>query len=222
MSISSLLPPREVFVNTAFLMQDSGNIFELTPANRLLVLKNIFGLLGIDEMKDKMSGIKRDIQTEKKILSDFSQKDDKLKNGLTKLRKLILFFQEKIDIQAFDFQKYQESFSDLELVYDKVNIEKFALDEQFMVFYQELEKYITTQSKEYTTLQTQKEQKEQQFQTLHHQEQEQKSLLKQFADEKETLEKKIQGSNPEELEQLKTEKKNKYQQLDALMNEELQ
>jgi hypothetical protein len=38
----SFLPPKEVFVNTVFLMQDSDNIFELLPSERLTVLKNVF------------------------------------------------------------------------------------------------------------------------------------------------------------------------------------
>lgn len=79
MGMMDLLPPREVFVNTMFLLQDSGNIFELTPANRLLVLKNVFGLLGVDEIKDKMGQIKRDIQTQKKIYSSTEEVDKKLK-----------------------------------------------------------------------------------------------------------------------------------------------
>jgi len=44
-NISSFLPPQEVFLNTIFLMQDSDNIFELAPADRLTVLKNVFNLL---------------------------------------------------------------------------------------------------------------------------------------------------------------------------------
>ncbi len=85
MGVVSMLPPREVFTNTMLLLQDSGNIFELTPANRLLVLKNVFGLLGIDEIKDKMAQIKRDIQTQKKVYSSTEEIDKKLKQLLGQL-----------------------------------------------------------------------------------------------------------------------------------------
>jgi len=44
-TLNTILPPREVFMNTVFMMQDSANIFELAPAERLTVLKNVFNLL---------------------------------------------------------------------------------------------------------------------------------------------------------------------------------
>ncbi|MBQ9554391.1 hypothetical protein IJU97_05645 [bacterium] len=40
--LNSFLPPQEVFVSTIFLLQDSANIFEMQPAERLEVLKNVF------------------------------------------------------------------------------------------------------------------------------------------------------------------------------------
>lgn len=44
-TLQSVLPPREVFLSTAFLLQDSVNLFELTPTERIAVFKNVFGLL---------------------------------------------------------------------------------------------------------------------------------------------------------------------------------
>lgn len=44
-NLQTFLPPREVIMNTIFLMQDSENIFELTPIERLSILKNVFNLL---------------------------------------------------------------------------------------------------------------------------------------------------------------------------------
>jgi hypothetical protein len=43
--LSQLLPPKEVFLSTTFLMQDSENIFEMSPSDRINVFKNIFGLV---------------------------------------------------------------------------------------------------------------------------------------------------------------------------------
>jgi len=40
--LGSFLEPREVFSSTVFLMQDNYNIFEMVPADRLNVLKNVF------------------------------------------------------------------------------------------------------------------------------------------------------------------------------------
>jgi hypothetical protein len=44
-SLEVLLPPKEVFLSTVFLLQDADNIFEMRPADRLIVLKNVFNLL---------------------------------------------------------------------------------------------------------------------------------------------------------------------------------
>jgi hypothetical protein len=44
-SLDALLPPKEVFLSTVFLLQDADNIFEMRPADRLTVLKNVFNLL---------------------------------------------------------------------------------------------------------------------------------------------------------------------------------
>jgi hypothetical protein len=44
-SLEALLPPKEVFLSTVFLLQDADNIFEMRPADRLIVLKNVFNLL---------------------------------------------------------------------------------------------------------------------------------------------------------------------------------
>lgn len=84
-SLDQLLPPRQVFVSTVFLMQDSPNIFELTPTERLLVLKNVFNLLDIDQAKDIIADRKRQLQTEKKVLSDTGQMDQKLQSNVSAL-----------------------------------------------------------------------------------------------------------------------------------------
>lgn len=78
-TVSTLLPLREVFSSTIFLMQDADNIFELLPSERLNVLKNVFGLLWIDEAKDKIAEKRRSIQTEIKIKSNTGNYDSKLK-----------------------------------------------------------------------------------------------------------------------------------------------
>lgn len=84
-NLDQLLAPREVFVSTVFMMQDSANIFELTPTERLLVLKNVFNLMDIDQAKDLIADRKRQLQTEKKVLSDTAQMDTKLQSYVSTL-----------------------------------------------------------------------------------------------------------------------------------------
>jgi hypothetical protein len=88
--LGSFLEPREVFSSTVFLMQDNDNIFEMVPADRLNVLKNVFGLIGIDEAKEKIMEKKREIVAQIKANEDSSKYD-------VKLRKLIEEYLEGFD-----------------------------------------------------------------------------------------------------------------------------
>jgi hypothetical protein len=81
-SLDQLLPPKPVFLSTMFLLQDADNIFEMQPADRLTVLKNVFGLLGIDEAKEQVQDKKREISYKLKALQDQSQQDMKLRKFL--------------------------------------------------------------------------------------------------------------------------------------------
>lgn len=84
-NLSTILPPREAFLSTMFLLQDSENIFELQAAERLTVMKNIFNLIWIDEIKDQIANKRRDIQTTLKVKSDTSNYNLKIKNILQNL-----------------------------------------------------------------------------------------------------------------------------------------
>ena len=41
-NLDEILPPKEVFLGTYFLLQDSDNIFELQPKERLEIFKHVF------------------------------------------------------------------------------------------------------------------------------------------------------------------------------------
>ena len=69
-------------------MQDSINIFELPPQERLMILKNIFDLLGIDEIKEKIAEQKREVSSVIKVRSDTTQYDNKLQEGLSSILSL--------------------------------------------------------------------------------------------------------------------------------------
>ena len=85
-SLDQLLPPKPVFLSTMFLLQDAENIFEMQPADRLTVLKNVFGLLGIDEAKEQVQDKKRELSYKLKALQDQSQQDGKLRKLLRQLQ----------------------------------------------------------------------------------------------------------------------------------------
>ncbi len=77
-TLGSILPPREVFASTVFLMQDAPNIFEMVPAERIEVFKNVFGMLGIDEAKTQIAEKRRTIQATRKVKADTQQYQHKL------------------------------------------------------------------------------------------------------------------------------------------------
>jgi DNA repair exonuclease SbcCD ATPase subunit len=82
LALEDLLPPKEVFLSTVFLLQDADNIFEMRPADRLIVLKNVFNLLGIDDAKEKVQDKKKEVQYKLKALQDHSLQDEKLRTNL--------------------------------------------------------------------------------------------------------------------------------------------
>lgn len=73
--VNSIIPPLSVYEGTHMLMQDSVNIFELAPQQRIDIFKNIFWLLGIDEAKEKISDEKRSLSAMIKTRQDTSRLD---------------------------------------------------------------------------------------------------------------------------------------------------
>lgn len=120
-SINQLLPPRQVFVSTVFMMQDSPNIFELEPHERLLVLKNIFDLLDIDQAKNVIAERKKQLQTEKKILSDTDQMDQKLQSNVSALLEVIKSLL-GVSLDLGDTQALRDFYDEIMLFRDKITI----------------------------------------------------------------------------------------------------
>lgn len=83
--LNEFLPPQEVFISTIFLLQDAQNIFEMQPADRLEVLKNVFGLLGIDDSKELIKDKRNEVKYQIKAYQDNSRYEEKMKNYLQKL-----------------------------------------------------------------------------------------------------------------------------------------
>ncbi len=83
--LQEILPPREVVLNLHFLMQDHENVFDVWPSERVTVFKHLFGLLWIDEWKERLAEKKREIQLMLKVKSDTDQFDGKLRKYLKEL-----------------------------------------------------------------------------------------------------------------------------------------
>ena len=79
-NLDSFLPPQSVFKSTVVLLQDAPNIFELQPAERLEVLKNVFNLMSIDETKEVVKEKRNEVKYQIKAYEDTSLVQEKLKS----------------------------------------------------------------------------------------------------------------------------------------------
>lgn len=205
-SLASFLPEREVFLSTAFLMQDAPNIFELQPAERLSVLKSVFGLLSIDDATEIISEKRKEIQTQIKVFSDDSSYNSKLKsllssyissyNSLSKVKILETLF------------TWSEFIQELSILVDKLNINDFKTTD----FPQNLSSEINT----ITALQKEKYQKlSHEAETFNSSLNEEKKQVFEYKKneeglkiEIENLEKKIWSIDQNKLKELKEKKLN--------------
>lgn len=76
-NIRNLLPPRQVFEHRNMFMQNSDNIFELQPKQRIDLLKQIFNLDFLETYKTKLSDDKNQLSTQIKILEKDTSYQDK-------------------------------------------------------------------------------------------------------------------------------------------------
>jgi DNA repair exonuclease SbcCD ATPase subunit len=129
--LQSMLTPKEVFLNTVFLMQDSANIFQLAPAERLNVLKNVFNLLSIDEGKEVIAEKKREIYYKLKATADTSKYDDRLKQLLATYEETftnLLDFKDYLGLKEYiDKNEYHDFISEINFIKEKVTITDFSL-----------------------------------------------------------------------------------------------
>lgn len=198
------LPPKEVFLSTVFLLQDSENIFELQPADRLTVMKNIFNLVGIDEVKDQIADRKKEIQTTLKIKSDTTLFDNKIKYSLGNY---IKNFREIQKIESTWISNENNDFvNELEMIADKVNINEFSIDWFDLELAQKIGEKIAEKKKDYQWFLLNLQNTEKDIS-------ERKNKINQFNTEKSSIERgiisidqKISWFDPEKINQKKSKK----------------
>jgi len=193
-------------MNTIFLMQDSDNIFELTPLDRLTILKNVFNLMGIDEAKEVLADKKREIRYKIKATTDISKYDEKLKNNIQNYLSTFTTTKELLG-NAIDTEVYQQFFDERKMIEEKIQITDFSLKDFPTDREKNLQNYI-------------KNKKSQEHKLIHQLEtiqkditQEQKKFKDQQTIEKELstsiseLQKKIENIDEKKIEILKKEKR---------------
>ncbi len=204
-NLQTFLPPREVIMNTIFLMQDSDNIFELTPVDRLTILKNVFNLMGIDEAKEVLADKKREVRYKIKSKTDISKYDEKLKNNIQSYLATFASTKELL-ANAIVMEQYEQFFDERKMIEEKIQITDFSLKDFPTDREQKLHDYI--------------DQKKSQEQKLEHQlesiqkniTQEQKKIKEQQEQEQElsrniiNFQKKIENIDEKKIERVKQEK----------------
>ena len=126
--LDDFLPPQAVFTSTAILLQDAKNIFELQPAERLEVLKNVFNLMSIDETKEVVKEKRNEVKYQIKAYEDTSLVQEKLKNWLKTLISTRKMIDEKEQLSA-QIAPVKDVFEELEMLVEKMGIDQFELDE---------------------------------------------------------------------------------------------
>ncbi len=126
-SLEALLPPKEVFLSTVFLLQDADNIFEMRPADRLIVLKNVFNLLWIDDAKEKVQEKKKEVWYKLKALQDHSLQDNKLRANLKSLWNSVKSL--KTDDELNNILSVNDVFfENIEWFFDQISLNDFSLN----------------------------------------------------------------------------------------------
>ena len=126
-SLEALLPPKEVFLSTVFLLQDADNIFEMRPADRLIVLKNVFNLLWIDDAKEKVQEKKKEVWYKLKALQDHSLQDNKLRMNLKSLWNSLKNLEEDDKLKDI-LSENDEFFENIEWFFDQISLSDFSLN----------------------------------------------------------------------------------------------
>jgi len=154
----SFLPPKEVFVNTVFLMQDSDNIFELLPSERLTVLKNVFWLLWIDEAKEIIAEKKKEITYKLKTYADTSKYDEKTQSLIKKLIYNHNQLKEEniIEIQKLVEQK-NKSLQEIEFIQEKITIQDLDISNFWLDINWDIDKIIQSEKDKHKKIQNQLE-----------------------------------------------------------------
>lgn len=139
--LNELLPPQEVFTSTIFLLQDAENLFEMQPAQRLEVLKHVFGLLGIDESKDIVKEKRNEIKYQIKAYQDHARYEEKLQHLLKEIHahyEQLAHF-EQLHTLLPSKHPILEEWNMLE---GKISIQQFSLDESLKTFLPALTEHI--------------------------------------------------------------------------------
>lgn len=202
-TINTFIPAQEVFLSTSMLLQGSENVFELAPADRIALFKEIFGLMSIDSATDKINDERKAVSAllkSKKITDDV---DVRLQNNINAI------------IQAWrtlsaDYTDFHTRIDEFTLIADKISITNFSLDEKRDSIIHDIQASLT---KEYNSIQQSLGALQAQHDQLHTLQQDLASTIKEWqsiAKQIANLEHDLQQSVTDDIASQKDARQHKY------------
>ena len=214
-SLDVLLPPKEVFLSTVFLLQDADNIFEMRPADRLIVLKNVFNLLWIDDAKEKIQDKKKEVSYKLKALQDHSLQDNKLRTNLKSLWSSIKTLEEDDELKSV-LSVNNDFFENIESFFDQISLNDFSLNWLDKSPFDKAENLIQTKMDAVIKLDTQLSELQQQLYNLNLQKQKIWSDISSAKSNISDLLRKIENIDAKKWNELKEKKMEFYKKWDQL------
>ncbi len=214
-SLEALLPPKEVFLSTVFLLQDADNIFEMRPADRLIVLKNVFNLLWIDDAKEKVQEKKKEVWYKLKALQDHSLQDNKLRANFKSLWNGLKILEKDDELKSI-LSVNDEFFENIEWFFDQISLNDFSLNWLDYSPFEKAEKLIQTKMDAVIKLDAQLSEFNQQISALN---QQKSQILRDIQTAKvniSDLQKKIENIDAKKWNELKDKKMQLYQKWESL------
>jgi len=213
-SLEAFLPPKEVFLSTVFLLQDADNIFEMRPADRLIVLKNVFNLLWIDDAKEKVQEKKKEIWYKLKALQDHSLQDNKLRANLKSLWNSIKTLESDEELKDI-LTENNEFFENIEWFFDQISLNDFSLNWLDYSPFEKAENLIQTKMDAVIKLDAQLSEFNQQISALNQQKSQISRDIQSVKTNISDLEKKIENIDAKKWDELKQKKMELFQKSDS-------
>jgi hypothetical protein len=116
-------------------MQDSENIFDLTPIERINVFKDIFNLLDIDSNKAIIAEKRKEVQLKLKIQKDTGKYDDKLKLNIAEIIAIMDNIKDNENYNNIAINDTLEEFNkvefwdDIRAIGDKLNVDSLDISD---------------------------------------------------------------------------------------------
>lgn len=214
-TLESLLPPKEVFLSTVFLLQDADNIFEMRPADRLIVLKNVFNLLWIDDAKEKVQEKKKEVWYKLKALQDHSLQDNKLRASLKSLWSNLKTLGEDKELKSI-LSANDEFFENIEWFFDQISLSDFSLNWLDNSPFEKAQNLIQTKMDAVIKLDTQLNELQQQLSNLNTQKQKIWNDISSTKLSITDLQKKIENIDTKKWKELKEKKMELYKKWESL------